>query len=56
VNGATEAYYNLGVGNVKKALDIAYANGVDLTRSQEGRAMLGRIINSAKVGKMNELK
>ena len=56
VNGATEAYYNLGVGNVKKALDIAYANGVDLTRSQEGRAMLSRIINSAKVGKMNELK
>lgn len=56
VNGATEAYYNLGVGNVKKALDIAYANGVDLTRSQEGIAMLGRIINSAKVGKMNELK
>ena len=56
VNGATEAYYNLGVGNVKKALDIAYANGVDLTRSQEGRAVLNRIINSAKVGKMNELK
>lgn len=56
VKGATEAYYNLGVGNVKKALDIAYANGVDLTRSQEGRAVLNRIINSAKVGKMNELK
>lgn len=56
VNGAAKAYYNLGIGNVKKALDIAYANGVDLTRSQEGRAMLSRIINSANVRKMNELK
>lgn len=56
VKDATEEYYKLGVGKVKKALDIAYANGVDLTRSQEGRAMLGRIINSANVRKMNELK
>lgn len=56
VSGATEEYYKLGVGRVKDAIAAAQAQGIDLTRSQEGRAMLRNIINSADVGRMNQLK
>lgn len=56
VKGATEAFYNLGVGKVKDTLAKAYANGIDLTRSQEGRALISGLIRSANVGAMNQLK
>ena len=56
VPGATEAFYNESVGKVRNALAIAQQNGIDLTRSPEGRAVLSRIINSVNVGKLNQLK
>ena len=56
VPGATEAFYNESVGKVRNALAIAQQNGIDLTRSPEGRAVLSRIINSVNIGKLNQLK
>ena len=56
VSGATEEYYKLGVGRVKDTIAAAQARGIDLTRSQEGRAILRNLINSADVGRMNQLK
>lgn len=51
VPGATEAYYNEGLGKVMKAL----ADGYDL-RSAEGRSYIQNIINSVDVGKLKALE
>lgn len=56
VPGATEAYYNEGVGKIQNAIAQAQAAGIDLTRSIEGRNLLHRLIASVDVGKMNQLK
>lgn len=56
VPGATEAYYNEGVGKIQNAIAQAQAAGIDLTRSIEGRNLLHRLVTSVDVGKMNQLK
>lgn len=54
---ADQEWYNNNVtGKVRGFINDAYARGIDLTRSQEGRAALSQIINSVDVGKIAKLR
>lgn len=54
---ADQEWYNNNVtGKVRGFINDAYARGIDLTRSQEGRAALAQIINSVNVGKIAKIR
>lgn len=54
---ADQEWYNNNVtGKVRGFINDAYARGIDLTRSQEGRAALSQIINSVNVGKVAKIR
>ena len=48
--------YGQMIGNVKQVIDQAYANGVDLTRSPEGRMLLRQLTNSIDAGEFNNMR
>lgn len=49
-------YYDNTVGRVRDALNRAYANGIDLTRSAEGRAYLANVLRSVPYGKLAAMR
>lgn len=51
-----EDYNNLVTKPVQDAMNYMYENGIDPTRSAEGRAMLSRLIYSVPVDKVNKLR
>lgn len=51
-----EWYNNNVIGKVRNFINNAYANGIDLTRSAEGRAAISQLINSIDVGSVNKLR
>ena len=51
-----EWYNNNVIGKVRNFINDAYANGIDLTRSAEGRAAISQLINSIDVGSVNKLR
>ena len=54
---ADQEWYNNNVtGKVRGFINDAYARGIDLTRSAEGRAALAQMINSVDVGKIAQLR
>lgn len=50
-----EAYGNM-VGGVRNLIDTAYANGIDLLRSPEGRALISKAVYSVDPAKFNMLR
>ncbi len=54
---ADQDWYNRNVtGKVRNFINDAYAKGIDLTRSAEGRAAIAQLINSVDVGKVAKLR
>ena len=54
---ADQEWYNKNVtGKVRNFINNAYANGIDLTRSAEGRAAIAQMINSIDVGSIAKLR
>ena len=54
---ADQDWYNRNVtGKVRNFINDAYARGIDLTRSPEGRAAIAQMINSVDVGKVAKLR
>ncbi len=54
---ADQEWYNRNVtGKVRNFINDAYARGIDLTRSAEGRAAISQLINSIDVGSVNKLR
>lgn len=54
---ADQDWYNKNVtGKVRDFIDGAYARGIDLTRSAEGRAAISQLINSIDVGSIAKLR
>lgn len=54
---ADQDWYNRNVtGKVRNFINEAYARGIDLTRSPEGRAAIAQMINSINVGKVAKLR
>lgn len=54
---ADQDWYNRNVtGKVRNFINDAYARGIDLTRSPEGRAAIAQLINSVDVGKVAKLR
>lgn len=51
-----EDYNNIVTKPVQDAMNYMYENGIDPTRSAEGRAVLSRLINSVPVGEVNKLR
>lgn len=51
-----EWYNNNVIGKVRNFINDAYARGIDLTRSAEGRAAISQLINSIDVGSVNKLR
>lgn len=52
-----QEWYNKNVTNkVRNAIDSLYAQGIDPTRSAEGRAYLSKLINSIDVGNVAKLR
>lgn len=49
-------YYDNTVGRVRDALNRAYANGIDLTRSAEGRAYLANVLRSVPYSKLAAMR
>lgn len=50
-----EAYGNM-VGGVRNLINTAYANGIDLLRSPEGRALISKAVYSVDPGKFNLMR
>ena len=50
-----EAYGNM-VGGVRNLINTAYANGIDLLRSPEGRALISKAVYSVDPAKFNMLR
>lgn len=50
-----EAYGNM-VGGVRNLINTAYANGIDLLRSPEGRALINKAVYSVDPAKFNMLR
>lgn len=48
--------YGEMVGGVRNIIDDAYAHGIDLTKSPEGRAILSRAINSINPAEFNRMR
>ena len=54
---ADQDWYNRNVtGKVRNFINDAYARGIDLTRTPEGRAAIAQVINSVDVGKVAKLR
>lgn len=54
---ADQDWYNKNVtGKVRDFINNAYAQGIDLTRSAEGRAAVSQLINSINVGDIAKLR
>lgn len=54
---ADQEWYNRNVtGRIRNFINDAYAQGIDLTRSQQGRAALAKLINSVDVGSVAKLR
>lgn len=54
---ADQEWYNNNVtGKVRNFINDAYARGIDLTRSAEGRAAIAQMINSIDVGSIAKLR
>ena len=51
-----EAYYNATRGKVYDAINKAQKQGIDLTRSIEGRALISNLINSVPYNKISDWK
>lgn len=51
-----EWYNNNVIGKVRNFINNAYANGIDLTRSAEGRAAIAQMINNIDVGSVAKLR
>lgn len=51
-----EDYNNIVTKPIQDAMNYMYENGIDPTRSAEGRAVLSRLINSVPVGEVNKLR
>lgn len=50
-----EAYGNM-VGGVRNLINTAYANGIDLLRSPEGRALISKAVYSVDPGEFNRMR
>lgn len=48
--------YGEMMGNIKQVIDQAYANGIDLTRSPEGRLLISRMTHSIDPGEYNNMR
>lgn len=54
---ADQEWYNQNVtGKIRNFIDQAYANGIDLTRSSEGRLAISKLINSIDIGSIAKLR
>lgn len=52
----TQYYYDNTIKHVADALNYAYANGIDLTRSAEGRAFIANITRNVPYAKLAAMK
>lgn len=48
--------YGEMVGNVQRVINDAYAHGIDLTRSPEGRLLISQMTNSINPGEYNNMR
>lgn len=55
-NTANKAWYDETMGKVSDMMNAAAAQGIDLTRSQEGRALLGNLMRNVDYAKLAGLK
>lgn len=49
-------YYNSEIGRVRGAIEQMYANGINPAASKEGRALLGKLVNSVNIGNIAKIK